>query len=177
MWSFNRQDLRGRIAALAMAGGLALSLGGCFQPMYGGLAGEQLQDDLAAIKVEPVPERLGHYLGNELIFALNGTGSTVVPKYRLVITARERVSSPLVDTVTARATAGTVLVDAEYKLYSVTDDQKPVLEGVAVAAQSYDRTSQRFANQRAARDAEIRNAKVIADQIRTRLAAGLARKA
>lgn len=176
MWSFNRQDFRGRIAALALAGGLALGLGGCFQPMYGGLAGAQLQDDLAAIKVEPVPERLGHYLANELIFALNGTGSTVTPKYRLVITARERVSTPLIDTVTARATAATVLVDAEYKLYSVIDDKNPVLEGIAVAAQSYDRTSQRFANLRAARDAEIRNAKVIADQIRTRLAAGLARK-
>lgn len=176
MWWSNQQGFRGRVAALAVAGTLALSLGGCFQPMYGGLAGQQLQDDLAAIKVEPVPDRLGHYLGNELIFALNGTGSSVPPRYRLVIAARERVSSPLVDTVTARATAATVLIDAEYKLFTTTDDQKPVLEGVVVAAQSYDRTSQRFANQRAARDAEIRNAKVLADQIRTRLAAGLAHK-
>ena len=39
---------------------------------------------------------------------------------------------------------------------------------------SYDRTSQRFANIRAARDAEIRDAKALADQIRTRIMAALA---
>ena len=38
----------------------------------------------------------------------------------------------------------------------------------------YDRTSQRLSNVRAARDAEIRNAKVLADQIRTRIAIALA---
>ena len=35
---------------------------------------------LAAIKVEPIPERVGHYLGNELIFAFNGTGSEVAAR-------------------------------------------------------------------------------------------------
>lgn len=163
-----------RIAAVCAAAGF---LGGCFQPMYGGLAGGQLVDELQAIKVEPIPDRLGHYLGNELIFNLNGTGSSPTPRYRLVITARERVNSPLVDTVTARATAGTVLVDAEYKLYRIpyTEGDKPIIEDVAVSAVSYDRTSQRFANLRAARYAEIQNAKVLADQIRTRLAISLAK--
>jgi LPS-assembly lipoprotein len=46
---------------------------------------------------------------------------------------------------------------------------------VAFTFASYDRTSQRFANIRAARDAEIRDAKVLADQIKTRLAVALAR--
>jgi len=163
-----------RIAVVCAVAGF---LGGCFQPMYGGVAGGQLVEELQAIKVEPIPERLGHYLANELIFNLNGTGSSPPPKYRLVITARERVNSPLVDTVTARATAGTVLVDAEYKLYRLpfTEGDKPIVEDVAVSAVSYDRTSQRYANLRAARAAEIQNAKVLADQIRTRLALSLAK--
>jgi LPS-assembly lipoprotein len=38
----------------------------------------------------------------------------------------------------------------------------------------YDRSTQRLSNVRAARDAEIRNAKTLADQIRTRIAAFLA---
>jgi LPS-assembly lipoprotein len=170
----NRVSLPLRIAAVCAAAGF---LGGCFQPMYGGVGGGQLVSELQAIKVEPIPDRLGHYLGNELIFNLNGTGSSPTPKYRLVVTARERVSSPLVDTVTARATAGTVLVDAEYKLYRepFTEGDKPIVEDVAVAAEGYDRSSQRFANLRAARYAEIQNAKVLADQIRTRLAISLAK--
>ncbi|MDB5532335.1 MAG: hypothetical protein JWO28_650 [Hyphomicrobiales bacterium] len=170
----DRFSLPLRIAAVCAAAGF---LGGCFQPMYGGVGGGQLVSELQAIKVEPIPERLGHYLGNELIFNLNGTGSSPAPKYRLIVTARERVSSPLVDTVTARATSGTVLIDAEYKLYRepYTDGDKPIIEDVAVAAESYDRTSQRYANLRAARYAEIQNAKVLADQIRTRLAISLAK--
>jgi LPS-assembly lipoprotein len=46
---------------------------------------------------------------------------------------------------------------------------------VTVAA-SYDRTSQRFTNLRAARDAEIRDAKSLSDQISTLIAAAIAAK-
>lgn len=148
------------------------ALAGCFQPLYGGAGGAALQDELAAISIEPVPERLGHYLANELRFALNGTGSTVAPKYRLVIAPRERVQSPVIDTISGRATAGTIVVDAGYKLTPMIGGE-PIAQGVAFATASYDRTNQRFANIRAARDAEIRDAKALADQIRTRLAASL----
>ena len=54
---------------------LSAPLMGCFQPMYGGPSGQALVEDFRAIKVEPIAERIGHYLGNELIFLLNGTGA------------------------------------------------------------------------------------------------------
>ena len=41
------------------------------------------------------------------------------------------------------------------------------------SAATYDRSAQRYANIRAARDAEIRDAKTVADQITTRIAAAL----
>ena len=41
---------------------------------------------------------------------------------------------------------------------------------------TYDRSIQRFASQRAARDAEIRLSKVLADQIKTRIASVLSAK-
>jgi len=165
-----------RVRNLTFVASCAASLAGCFQPMYGGLEGQALVSDMRAIKVEPIPDRIGHYLGNELIFALNGTGASPDPKYRLVVSVRQRVQSPLVDTVSGRATSGMVVVDAEYRLMPVGGDV-PVISGVAFATASYDRTSQRFANLRAARDAEIRTAKSLADQIRTRLAADLSRRA
>ena len=54
------------------------------------------------------------------------------------------------------------------------DTDLPLTRGTAFVFKSYDRTSERFANIRAARDAEIRDAKRLSDQIRIRLAAFLA---
>ena len=167
-------DYRSRFRALAVSMLLCAPLAGCFQPMYGGPAGQALVQDLRAIKVEPIPERIGHYLANELTFALNGTGATIQPRYRLVINVRQRVQAPLVDTVSGRATSGMLIVDAEYRLIPV-DGGPAVASGVAFVTASYDRTSQRFANLRAARDAEIRSARSLADQIRTRLSIDLSR--
>jgi LPS-assembly lipoprotein len=154
---------------------LPLVLGGCFQPLYGPLAsGGSLEGELQAIAVNPiVPERIGHYLENELAFAFNGTGSTVVPKYRLTVTLRERVQTPVIDTVSARATAATVIVDADYVLAPAAGGEA-ITKGTAFSVASYDRTTQRISNVQAARDAETRNAKVIADAIRTRVAAAFA---
>lgn len=167
-----RRSKQGFFGAAAV--GLPLMLGGCFQPLYGPLAnGGSLQSELQAIAITPIPERLGHYLENELAFAFNGTGSTVVPKYRLTVTLRERVQTPIIDTVTGRASAATVVVDAEYNL-APAEGGEPITKGTAFSAASYDRTSQRISNLQAARDAETRNAKVIADQIRTRVSAALA---
>lgn len=160
------------IKAIFSALCLSLTLGGCLQPMYGGIAGSSLQAELASIKVEPIPDRIGHYLSNELAFALNGSGAETVPKYRLVIAVTEKVQTPLVDTISGRATAGTVVVDANYQLIP-SGGTEPIAKGTAFVAASYDRTSQRFANLRAARDAEIRAARSLSEQIHTRIASAL----
>ncbi|MFZ0496723.1 MAG: LPS assembly lipoprotein LptE [Methylocella sp.] len=157
-------------AALLM--GLALS--GCIQPLYGPLsAGGNVASELQAIAVDPIPNRLGHYLGDELIFALNGTGSQVPPKYRLIVTVTENTQTPLLDTVSGYATAANVVVNADYRLMPVGGTE-PITKGQATVLASYDRTSQRFASLRAARDAEIRDAKRLADEIRIRVAAAIA---
>ena len=157
---------------IGLIGSLCGLLAGCLQPMYGGLEGGELRSKLAAVRIEPIPERLGHYLSNELGFGLNGTGSEISPLYKLSIAAKERVEAPLVDTVSGRATAANIVVDASYKLFRLSDGAL-IADGVAFSAAGYDRSSQRFANIRAARDAEIRDAKNLADQIKTRLAAAL----
>ena len=155
--------------------GIGLALSGCFQPLYGSLAaGGDVAGELQTIKVDPIAGRTGHYLGNELIFTLNGTGSQVPAKYHLAVTTTENVQTPLLDTVTGYPTAANVVVNADYKLLPMGSDT-PITNGKVTALESYDRTSQRFANLRAARDAEIRGAKVLADQIRNLIAAALAK--
>ena len=153
---------------------IGLALSGCVQPLYGPLsAGGDVAGELQAIAVEPIPNRLGHYLGNELIFGFNGTGSQVPPKYRLIVTVTENVQTPLIDTVSGYPSAANVVVNADYRLMPV-EGTEPVTKGQATVVASYDRTSQRFSNLRAARDAEIRDAKRLADQIRIRVAAAIA---
>ena len=126
-----------------------------------------------AIKIEPIADRFGHYVEKELAFAFNGTGLEVPPKYRLVVTLKQRVQAPVVDTVTSRATAATVIGDASFELFAIGRSE-PVMQGVAFSVAGYDRFSQRISNVRAARDAEIRDAKAIAEQIRTQVAARMA---
>jgi LPS-assembly lipoprotein len=157
---------------MALLAGIALS--GCFQPLYGPLsANGDVAGELQAIKIDPMSERLGHYLGDELVFAFNGTGSHVPPKYRLSITLKENAQTPLIDTVTGYPTSATVVVIADYKL-TPAQGGEPIAKGTVTTFASYDRTSQRFANLRASRDAEIRDAKTLADQIRNQIAAALA---
>jgi LPS-assembly lipoprotein len=153
---------------------MGLTLSGCIQPLYGPLgAGGDVAGELQAIAVEPIPNRLGHYLGDDLIFGFNGTGSQVPPKYRLIVTVTENVQTPLLDTVSGYPSAANVVVNADYRLMPVGGTE-PVTKGQATVVASYDRTNQRFANLRAARDAEIRDAKTLADQIRIRVAAAIA---
>ncbi len=163
-----------RLRILGLGIMTSISLSGCVEPLYGPrLGGGSVAEDLRQIKVEPIPDRIGHYLANDLIFALNGTGSTPTPKYRLVVSVRERLSTPIVNSVTGGAQAGSVFVDADYKLYPIAGDSQPVTSGTVSQLVVYDRSSQRLSNVRAARDAEIRNAETLAELIRTRIAVAL----
>lgn len=151
----------------------SLALSGCIQPLYGTWsASAPVAAELQAIDIAPIDGRVGHYVRNELIFALNGTGAEVPPRYRLTVKLSERVQTPILDTVTGRATAASVIVDADYKLVSLADDREAA-SGTALGVASYDRFSNRLANVRAARDSEVRNAKAIAEQIKTRVTAAL----
>jgi LPS-assembly lipoprotein len=178
--SFRRRRLLGRDLpggiALAFAALASLPLAGCIQPLYGSFsAGGDVPSELQAIKIEPVPDRLGHYLVDDLIFGLNGTGAAVEPKYVLKIYVRENVQTSLVDTVTGYPSSGTIVVSADYTLTPLRGGD-PIAKGTATTFASYDRNAQRFANIRASRDAEIRNARLLADQIQTNIAAAFAAK-
>ena len=171
MWSC---DVAIRRTAPLVALGLSLALSGCFTPLYGGLHG-QLGAEMQAIAVEPIPDRLGSYLRDELLSDLNGTGSRPTPKYRLAVITKERVQTALVDVVTRRATNATVVIDTDFVL-TPSAGGPPIIAGTVTSAASYDRSEQRYANIRAARDAEIRDAKTIADEITQRVAAALVAK-
>ena|SRR5580692_878558 len=158
-------------AALA----LALFLGGCFQPLYSESAHPGLVADLQAIEVAPIKDRIGHYLGDDLITNLNGTGSTPTAKYRLTVTVTKSTQTPTVESETNTANAATVVGVAKFSLTKI-EGEKVVYRGEATTAAVYDRTLQGFADLRAERDADIRIARSLADEIALRVAGALGDK-
>jgi LPS-assembly lipoprotein len=176
MWSLERIPRRGgRLLAAALVAG---AVSACFRPLYGPTAsGEPLRTVLAQVDVQQIrtalnKERIGHYLRSELVFDLDGSGEPLPKRYKLAISITEQVQTPIVDTATGLAVSATLITFATYTLTNWDGTQK-IADGTASASASYDRTAQRFAAVRAARDAEIRSAKLLAEQIKNRLAAVL----
>jgi LPS-assembly lipoprotein len=161
----------GALAALALGGALA----GCFQPLYGEASHPGLAEDLRAIEVAPIKDRIGHYLADNLITDLNGTGQTPAPKYRLTVSLSLATTTPTVNSLINVATSATLSGDATYTLTRI-DGGAQVLTGVANANASYDRSQQRYNDLRAQRDAEIRLARSLSSEISLRLASELAGK-
>jgi LPS-assembly lipoprotein len=172
-------SLRGRgVARLAAAALVAIGVSACFRPLYGPTAsGVPLQETFASIQVEPVnapvgQERLTHYLRSELVFDLDGSGQPRQKQYKLAIGVEQNVVTPIVDSVSGRAQSANLNAQASYKLTTL-DGSRTLASGTASASASYERFIQRFANVRAARDAEMRVAKLLSEQIKTRLAGAL----
>lgn len=151
---------------------LAPALSGCLRPLYGPVAsgGLNASSALSGVALEIQGDRLEHYLRNELEFNLRGDGNINAPKtHRLRVTVRQTTGAASVDRLTGAADSVHLILNARYQLFKGSD-ARPLNEGDAVAAVSYDRDQQRFASQRAARDAEIRGARQLAEEIRTRVA-------
>ena len=158
------------LAVLVLAG----ALGGCFQPMYGQStlfgAGAKLRDEMRQVEILEIQGRLGQEIRNDLIFELTGgQGNPVGAPYKLAITITSGSQTPLVDVASGRATSETVTLDVTYRVLDVSND-KVVLAEKALARISIDRSQQRYAGLRAVRDAQNRAAKLVAEQIRSRLA-------
>jgi LPS-assembly lipoprotein len=166
---------------------LGLTTGGCFRPLYGEAANPGLIADMRAIAVEPVKpagsnsnqqedvDRIDHYLGNDLIANLNGTGATFSPKYRLNVTTTVSAVTPTVTSQIGLANSYTVTVTASYVLTPVGGGDS-LVSGTISNSTDNDVTADRFSNLRAKRDDEIRLAKTLADEIELRVAAFLAVK-
>lgn len=161
-----------------LAIGLALTLGGCLRPLYGpSPSGKDVASQLASVDVvvatKVSQERLAHYVEQELRFDLDGSGRQAAKAFRLELDLSQEVLTASVNQATGQAVAAIVRIKANYKL--VQGGSTTVLTaGTASASAGYDRTPQRFSNLRAARDAEIRAAKTLAEQLQTKLAAWFA---
>ncbi|XUM23648.1 LPS assembly lipoprotein LptE [Bradyrhizobium oligotrophicum S58] len=173
-----RFRIAARLVAVAALAGLTA---GCFQPMYAehadGTPG--LREKLAGIELPPVdkpnasPEaRIGVGIRNALAFKLYGTATGTAPTHKLVLRLQTSRSSLIVSQTTGLPTTENVGLDVQYNLVELATN-KSVMTGTTFARTSYDipGSYQRFARQRAFRDAEDRASEEVAEKIKTRLAA------
>ncbi len=166
---FRRALLKGALASSALT--LASALGACnVRPMYGELStGGTAMDDLRAIEIEAADDRVEQEVRNELIFAFTGGGRASEPRYRLRIILTRIEGDLGVEKFNDVPAAYLMHVSANFFLLDKATGRQ-LMTGKSFANASYDFSNQRFANVRAKRDAEDRAAKVIADDIRTRIA-------
>ncbi len=169
-----------RRAIFGVAAGLALAtlLAGCadgsgLRPMYAASStgGPGLQEKLAAVDVAPIPSRTGQRIRNELIFQATGGGNAASPIYRLDVAIRENITATLVRT-TGEAASNVYTIDASFTLIDMRS-KKVILKGVSHARAGFDRFPSIYSNVRAREDAENRAAGVIAEDVKSRVAAFL----
>jgi LPS-assembly lipoprotein len=171
----------GRLPRLLAALAVAALAGGCFQPLYGERSptgGPVLRDQLSAVDVLQIEapkgtdeSRMAVEVRNALLFDLTGGGDAASPTHRLKIAISSTRSSVIVDINTSRPDIENYGLNATYTMTEIASG-KIVVTGQTFARVSYDipGQQQRFARIRGLRDAESRAAKVIAENIRSRLA-------
>lgn len=168
-----------RLVVVLAAAGLTA---GCWQPLYGThptTNSESVQDKFAAIEIPPIVtpkgtpvERVGVGMYNALQFNLhNGAGAANAPTYRLVVSVGTTQFTAVVDPTTGRPDAQIEAIRANYQLIELATG-RTVLRDNCFVHVDYDipGSQQRFASQRAMRNAEDRAVEVAADTIRNRLA-------
>lgn len=170
MWYYRIQ-----IGAMLM---LVFILQACgFRPLYGHHSADQsglnVEQRLAGIRVEAIANRLGQEFHNQLRDALNPYGQPAQATYRLRIELRESRES-LVTTPDLSATREDLTVYADFVLIDLED--KPLFRDTSQAAVSYNIfLINPYNDLSTRRDAHERAIKLLAEEIRNRLAVFLNR--
>lgn len=159
---------------------LSLILSSCgFQPLYvekkhdnmwyyGGDFDTSISDEMSKISIEPISQRFGQMLRNDLIDLLTPKGSPKQPKYRLFVslTSKRETDQALRSDITA--TRKMVV----YKVgYYMTENGQQVMKGDSVAYTSYDILANPYSTTMARKKGDEDAANIIANDIALRIGA------
>jgi LPS-assembly lipoprotein len=153
---------------------LALALAACgYRPLYGerGPDNVSVADELALVRIEAIPERIGQQMFNMLRERLNPYGRPGDPKYVLSVTLLERRDTLFLER-DETATRANLTLRANFVMRRISDGEI-VASGLSRAVSSYDILSSQFASVVSEEDARVRGARMLSDDIRTRLALAL----
>lgn len=168
---------RPRRVLLAAVLSIAALAGGCFQPLYSDYTtstmGGSVKTALRGIEIPEIKGLIGHHFRNELVFELDGSGDSDAPRTsKLEAAITESVEVVTVDYANGRADSAVLVATATWKL-TRNGTAEILASGTNSVRVPYERSSQRFATVRAARDAQVRAAKNLATIVRGQIAADL----
>ncbi len=150
-----------------------LAGGGCgFRPLYGTDRRGRAKNDLGAIAVAPIKDRVGQVLRNHLIDRL-GRASGQAPRYTLTVAVERLTQGKLVQLDDA-TTRFDLTLTARFSLTEQASGSVLYTDS-ARAVGSYNVVNSEFATLIAEEDAANEAARVLGDEIRFLLAAFLSR--
>ena len=153
------------IRALALF--VLLSLGACgLQPMYGGGSSGHVARGLSTIQVAPIPDRAGWLVRNALVDRLGGEVAS--PSYRLDVELDDNLTAFGIRGDSS-ATRERRTLRARYRLVDLGTGEV-VLDATAGSDAGIDIVSSEYATVAAEQTAQERLARVVADQMVSRLA-------
>lgn len=167
---------------LLIASCLMLCLSACgFKPLYvertsdekwyyKGEFDSSITEEMAKIKVEPIAERIGQLIRNDLIDNFTPKGVPSVPSYRLVADSVQKqvVQQALRNDITA--TRERVRYTIKYRLYDAQTG-KQLVQGNSLAYVGYDILGNPYSTTFAQKKVEKNAARMLSDDISLRIGA------
>jgi LPS-assembly lipoprotein len=165
---------RPALPALAIA--VPLALCGCgWEPLYADVQTEPASEDLRAIKVDPIAERIGQRLEIALRNSLNPTGEPTTPRYRLGTTLAVSLGNLGIQSQ-GLATLGQLDAFATYKLVDLQSGSV-LLNNTVHVANSFDLNPNQYSTIVGEDDAAVRTVAELDQEIVTRLTLFMQRRA
>lgn len=154
--------------AIALGAAVAHMLSGCgWAPLYAQIETGPASEELSAIKVDPIPERIGQRLEIALRNSLNPTGEPTTPRY-LLKTRLTVVLGNLGIQSQGLATLGQLDVFADYTLSDLQSGSQLLANGLHVA-NSFNLNPNQYSTIVGEDDAAVRSVAELDQEIMKRL--------
>jgi LPS-assembly lipoprotein len=164
-----------RRALLTLALGPPLALSGCgWAPLYGEAVSGPASDELRAIHVDPISERIGQRLAIALRNSLNPTGELTPERYRLQTALSTSLSNLGIESQ-GLASLGKLDVYATYTLID-SKSHKTLLVNTVHVANSFALNPNQYSTVVGEDDVAVRSAAELDQEIVTRLALFMERR-
>ncbi len=161
--AFSMSSFKVAAAALAM-----LTLAACgYEPLYGSSRGVETAAELATIRIDPIKERLGQLLRNQLLDTLTPMGEPSKPAYRLLVEVTEN-KLELAVRKSELATRANMVFIANYRLTRI-GSEAPILNRSSTISASYNLLNNDFANLSSEADARERGTRELSQDIARQL--------
>lgn len=149
---------------LLIAAGLLAACG--FHPLYGTRPAGDAAADLALVRVEPIPDRIGQQLRNELVDLFDTRVAPEGARYVLSVRLSESTQNVAVE-------RSQLATRANYQLtgnFTISDSARPLFSSQRTVVASYNILLADFATLTGQQDAQARAVREMAESIRSSLA-------